>query len=150
MTEKRFVPTPAQQRLVNIGMVLQFHCAAIGHLVVWLWMLYELMNPHSEYDLLEVFVYAGIPISFGILVAVYILFRCLLAYANFSTALKAMLAINILHSLLMGFTIIVPARLAIPIVLYSFAYYYYVTVPQETTPKDIQKYNLITSFHHEK
>ena len=133
MTEKR-LPTPSQQRLVNSGMVIQFHLAAIGHLVVWLWMfIYLLYNP-QPYDpsdeghfIIEIFVYQGIPVSFGILVAVYIIFRCLLADANFGTALIFMIIIDVLHALIMCVTIIVPARLIIPIVLYSIALYHYRT-----------------------
>ena len=128
-------PTPAQRRLVNIGMFVQFHLAAIGHLVVWLWMFYSLLYPtipagwtYEEWYgeggfIIEIFVYQGIPLSFGILVAVYILFRCLLAYANFGTALVVMITLDILHALIMCFTIIVPVRLAIPMVLYSKALY---------------------------
>jgi len=128
MSTERIPPTPTQQRLVNIGMLIQFHLAAIGHLVVWLWMFYELMKPHTEYELLDVFVYAGIPISFGILVAVYCFFRGLLIYVNFGTALAIMISFNLFHALVMGFTIIVPARLIIPIVLYSVALYRYRTI----------------------
>ena len=142
--EKR-LPTPAQLRLVNIGMVLQFHLAAIGHLAVWVYAYYSLLYPtipdgwtYEEWYreggfITEAFVFPGIPISFGILVAVYILFRCLLAYTSFSTALKVMIGIDVLHSLLMCFTIFVPARLAIPIVLYSIALYSFVRTPRETT-----------------
>ena len=118
-------PTSEQRRLVNIGMFIQFYLAAVGHLVVWLLVLYDWNQPHPEGwegDVVyEVMVYAGIPISFGILVAVYILFRCLLAYASFGSALTAVIAIDVLHALIMCFTIITPARLIIPIVLYSFA-----------------------------
>jgi len=133
MTQERIPPTPAQRRLVNIGMLIQFHLAAIGHIVVWLIMFFELMqHPFEEWNsagggLLIVFVFPGIPISFGILVAVYILFRWLLAYADFGFALAIMISLNVLHALLMSFTIFVPARLAIPIVLYSFALYHYRT-----------------------
>jgi len=138
MSTERIPPTPAQQRLVNIGMLIQFHLAAIGHLVVWLWMLYELYKPPPEgwtpeqwYGeagfIAEIFVYQGIPISFGILVAVYVIFRCLLAYANFGTAMIIMIIIDVFHALIMCFTIIVPVRLAIPIVLYSIACYHYRT-----------------------
>ena len=137
MLGNRVLPTPAQRRLVNIGMVIQFHLAAIGHLVVWLQMLHKLHNPkipegwtyeqwYNEGGFItEIFVYQGIPISFGILVAVYILFRCLLAYADFGSVLVFMIAFNVIHALLLCFTIIVPARLAIPIVLYSIALYHY-------------------------
>jgi len=137
MSSERIPPTPAQQRLVNIGMLIQFHLAAIGHLVMWGRMLYALLHPtipegwtvEQWYNeggfIVEIFVYQGLPISFGILVAVYILFRCLLAYTNFGSALRVMITIDVLHALLMCFMIIVPARLAIPIVLYSIAWYHY-------------------------
>jgi hypothetical protein len=134
MSNKRIPPTPGQRCLVDVGMFIQFHLAAVGHLIVWLWMFYELLYStipdgwtyeewHWKGDgfILEIFVYQGIPISFGILVAVYIFFRCLLAYANFRTALIVMVAFDIIHSLLMCFTIIVPARLIIPIMLYAMA-----------------------------
>jgi len=139
MTERRFPPTPAQQRLVNIGMLIQFHLAAIGHLAMWVWMYCELLrtDPTNEgYVIFQVFVCLGIPISFGILVAVYILFRCLLAYANFGIALAIMISLNVLHAGFMGLVglgtgaypiFIVPVRLAIPIILYSFACYHYHT-----------------------
>jgi hypothetical protein len=108
-------------------MLIQFHLAALGHLVLWLWMFYDLHHLHAaDWEgavVLEVFVYYGLPISFAILVTVYILFRCLLAYASFSTALTTMIAVDVLHAIVMGFTIIVPVRLAIPIVLYSIACY---------------------------
>ena len=139
MTQERIPPTPAQQRLVNIGLLIQFHLAAVGHFVVWVYMFYSLLQPpipegwtyeqwYGEIGFItEIFVYQGIPISFGILVAVYILFRCLLAYANFGTALTIMIVIDVFHALIMCLTIFVPARLAIPIVLYSIACYYYYT-----------------------
>jgi len=155
MSEKR-LPTPAQRRLVNIGIVLQFHCAAIGHLVVSLWMFYELMKGPPEgwsYEdwsregglIAEAFLYMGIPISFGILVAVYIIFRLLLAYFDFGTALVFMIVIDVLHALGMGimgimgavFFCIVPLRLVIPIVLYLFAYYFYVNMPQKAESPDV-------------
>ena len=130
MSTERILPTPAQQRLVNIGMFIQFHLAAIGHLVVWLLAFYAMLQPHvfawGELPP-EAVVYVGIPISFGILVAVYILFRCLLADSDFGTALVIMISLNIVHAFLMCWTIIVPIRLAIPIVLYSIARYHYHT-----------------------
>jgi hypothetical protein len=116
------LPALAQRRLVNIGMFIQFHLAAVGHLAMWLWMFYDLHFGGDNYDLTEIVVYGGIPISFCVLVAMYILFRCLLAYANFDTALKTMITIDILHAIVMCFTIITPARLVIPIVLYLIAY----------------------------
>ena len=142
MTEKR-LPTPSQQRLVNIGMVIQFHLAAIGHLVVWVWMLIVVLRTvyfdeiHNEW-LTAVILILGIPISSGILVAVYILFRYLLAHAKFGTALITMIVIDVLHSVVMGCTIIVPLRLAIPIVLYSIALYSFVrTSPENMEPPDV-------------
>ena len=139
-------PTPAQRRLVNIGMFIQFHLAAIGHLVVWLWLCYTIqqyptpINPQDGgYFILTAFS-EGTPISLGILVAVYILFRCLLAYANFGTALKYMITIDVMHALLMGLFafsfllfLIVPVRLAIPIVLYSIACYSYAYQSRKAT-----------------
>ena len=151
MTQERIPPTPAQQRLVNIGMLIQFHLAAIGHLAMWLYMYHALLHPtipegwtYEEWYreggfITEIFVYQGIPLSFGILIAVYILFRCLLAYANFGTALAIMISFNVLHTLLMCWTIIVPARLAIPIVLYSFACYYYYNTCNEHRTNQLQE-----------
>ena len=148
MTQERIPPTLAQHRLVNIGMLIQFHLAAVGHLVVWLKMFNELLHPpipegwtYEEWYreggfIIEIFVYQGIPISFGILVAVYILFRCLLAYVNFDTALVTMISLNVLHALLMCWTIIVPARLAIPIVLYSVACYSFFRMSRESTAQE--------------
>jgi len=131
-------PTPAQQRLVNIGMLLQFHLAALGHLAMWVGMFYGLLQSDPETNeahvIIEAFVYTGLPISFGILVAVYIFFRCLLAYTDFGTALLVMISLNLLHAGIMGLAglglplfFIVPIRLAIPIVLYSIACYFYYT-----------------------
>lgn len=128
------VPTQRQRRLVDIGILLQFYAAAVGHLVVWLWVFYSLSQrpPHQEgqpYDetrfVMEIFVFPGIPISFGVLVCVYIVFRLLLAYAEFPTALMMMIALNIFHSLLMCQTVFVPARLLIPTILYAVALYFY-------------------------
>jgi len=146
MSTERIPPTPAQRRLVNIGMLIQFHLAAIGHLVVWVWMFYDLLYnplPYGPDDegyifvmIQETFVYRGIPFSFGVLIAVYIFFRCLIAYANFGTALKIMISITAFQAILMGvigvgtgviFFRIVPLRLAIPIMLYSIACYFYHT-----------------------
>jgi len=128
MSTERIPPTLAQQRLVNIGMLIQFHLAAIGHLVVWLWMFYDPDYQQGKSDgITEIFLYTGIPISLGILVAVYIVFRCLLAYANFGNALAFMISFSLFHAIIMCFTIIVPARLIIPIVLYSIARYHYHT-----------------------
>ena len=152
MSGNRIPPMPEQCRLVNIGMFIQFHLAAVGHLVVWLWMFYQLqqytppMHPSDEgYDaffITTIFVYEGIPISFGILVAVYILFRCLLAYADFGSVLVFMIAFNVIHALLLCITIIVPVRLAIPIVLYSIALYCYsrhVIASRDETANQIQQ-----------
>ena len=137
MLKERVPPTLGQRRLVNVGMFIQFHLAALGHLVVWGAMLYSLLYPtipegwtYKEWYMeggfiTEIFVYQGIPISFGILIAVYILFRCLLAYAQFETALFVMIFLDVVHALFMCWTIIVPARLAIPIVLYSMAWFHY-------------------------
>ena len=128
MSTERIPPTPAQQRLVNIGLFIQYHIAVIGHFAVWLWVFCGRYFMHNDWDgLAEIFLYIGIPTSLCILVAVYNLFRWLLAYADFGTALTAMIFIDILHALLMCFTIFVPVRLAIPIVLYSIACYYYYT-----------------------
>jgi len=146
MSTQCIPPTPAQQRLVNIGMLIQFHLAAIGHVVTWLHMYHSLLHPTIPegwtYEqwymeggfIIETFVYTGLPISFGILVAVYITFRLLLAHANFGTALAIMISLNVLHAGIMGLIgigtgiilfCIVPVRLAIPIVLYSVALYFY-------------------------
>ena len=139
MSNERISPTPAQQRLVNIGVLIQFHLAAIGHLVVWLWMLITVIRTptpihlsdagYDSWFIASIFVGTGIPISFGILVAVYILFRCLLAYANLGTALTVMITFNVLHASIMGLVglgliplfLIVPLRLAIPTILYYCA-----------------------------
>ena len=106
---------------------------------MWLWMFYDLLHPtipdgwtYEEWYMeggfiTEIFVYRGIPISFGILVAVYIIFRLLLAYADFGSALTFMICVDAFHAVIMCFTIIVPARLIIPIVLYSIARYHYHT-----------------------
>jgi hypothetical protein len=49
MSTERIPPTAAQRRLVNIGMFIQFHLAALGHLVVWLGVIYETyIKPHAE------------------------------------------------------------------------------------------------------
>jgi len=125
MSTERIPPTPAQQRLVNIGMLIQFHLAAIGHLVVWLWMVYELFQPVQPHDegriVVEVAAYAGIPISFGFLIAVYLFFRYLLAYAKFDSALKTMIIFNAFHAVICCMTIIAPIRLIVPIILYRLA-----------------------------
>ena len=133
MSTERIPPTPAQQRRVNIGMLIQFHLAAIGHIALWVLMFtYLLYNPHPDpadegHFIIEIFVYQGLPISFGFLIAVYIFFRCLLAYANFGTALKIMIAFNVFHAVICCLTIIAPVRLIIPIMLYSIALYHYRT-----------------------
>jgi len=147
MSTERIPPTPAQRRLVNIGMLIQFHLAAIGHVIMWIMLFRELHEPPPEgwtYEewymeggfITEAFVYQGIPLSFGILVAVYILFRLLLAYANFGIALAIMIVLDVFHAGIMGLIgigtgfilfYIVPIRLAIPIVLYSIACYFYHT-----------------------
>jgi hypothetical protein len=138
MSENRLSPTPAQRLLVNIGMIIQFHLAAIGHLVAWWQTLHSFQNPKIPdgwtYEqwymeggfITETVVFTGIPISLGILIAMYILFRCLLAYAGFEIALPIMISISFLQAIAIGF-IFYPtaARLAIPIVLYSIACYRY-------------------------
>ena len=155
-TPEKRLPTPDQRRLVNIGMAIQFHLAALGHLAVWLWMLYGLLHPTIPEDwtyeewyreggfITEIFVYQGIPFSFGVLVVVYILFRLLLAFADFAAALATMIKLNVVHASVLGFAALVsgaplfgvtPLRLAIPIVLYSMAYYRY-SVPQSEAAND--------------
>ena len=127
--EKAHPPTANQKRLVDIAFVIQFYLAALGHLALWCFMYRELLRippvPLGEPDegrfIVEIFVYQGIPISFGVLVAVYIVFRCLLAYAKFTTAMWSMIVWNIFHSVVMCFTYIVPIRLAIPTILYIIA-----------------------------
>ncbi len=123
------LPTPYQKRLVDIAFVIQFHLTALGHLAVWCFMYRELLRiPHVPDEgrfIVEIFVYTGIPISFGVLVAVYILFRCLLAYAKFTTAMTAMICLNMLHAVVMFAAIITPLRLLIPTVLYGIACYSY-------------------------
>ena len=144
MLNSRIPPTPGQRRLVNVAMFVQFHLAALGHLAVWVWALFKLQQYPTPIDISDeryesffftaVLVQEGIPISFGILVAVYILFRCLLAYAKFGVALAFMISINSIHAVLMGLAgfglsfsllFVVPLRLAIPIVLYATACYLY-------------------------
>ena len=149
MSNSHIPPTPGQRRLVNVGMFIQFHLAAVGHLAMWLYMLYELHFPTIPegwtYEkwymeggfITEIFVYQGIPISFGILVAVYILFRCLLAYADFGTALFVMIFLDVVHALLMCWTVIVSARLAIPIVLYAMALHHYNAHRRLTEPQSL-------------
>ena len=124
MSTERIPPTLAQQRLVNIGMLIQFHLAAIGHLVVWGWAFYAMHRPHVyNWGELppEAVVYVGLPISFGFLVAVYIFFRLLLAYDNFDSALKTMIIFNAFHAVICCMTIIAPVRLIVPIILYRLA-----------------------------
>lgn len=120
------VPTPYEHRLVYIGIVIQFYVAAFGHLVLWIKMFHELRLPPEPNDegrfITEIFVYQGIPVSFGVLVAVYILFRLLLALTRFQTALGWMIGLNIFHSIIMFFAVITPLRLLIPTILYAVAY----------------------------
>lgn len=126
-------PTPRQKRLVDIAFIVQFYLAALGHLALWCYMYRSFLQlpppPVDGWDdtrfVTEIFVYQGIPISFGVLVAVYILFRCLLAYADFASAMTAMIILNVLHSFIMIFTVITPVRLLIPIILYSMALHSY-------------------------
>ncbi len=118
------VPTAHQQRLLNIGMVLQFHLAAVGHVLLWLVLFFSL-SYDVPYDpdtfVTRIAVGEGIPISFGVLVAVYIFFRILLAKADFSNALITMIVFNILHSIIMSPLLITPLRLLVPTILYAFA-----------------------------
>ena len=129
MQTDRISPTSAQRLLVNIGMLVQFHLAAVGHIAIWLLEVYNIAK--YGYDGFEVgiFLWFIIPISFGFLIAFYVIFRLLLAFADFGTALVAMITIDIFHAILMGVLgfMIVPIRLSIPIVLYAIAYYYYRT-----------------------
>ncbi len=126
MSEKpaKTLPTTRQQRLLNIGMVLQFHLAAVGHVLLWLVMFFSLSydGPYNPDNFItEIFVSTGIPISFGVLVAVYIFFRILLTKADFAKALKVMIIFNLLHSIIMSIFLITPLRLLIPTILYAFA-----------------------------
>ena len=120
--------SPYQRRLVNIGIVIQFYLAAIGHFVVWGMMYHSLQRPFANSNddtrfVVEIFVHTGIPISFGILVAVYIFYRLLLAFTKLETALGWMITLNLIHSgIMLPFWFIVPLRLAIPTILYCFAY----------------------------
>ena len=134
MPNNRIPPTLGQRRLVNIGMFIQFHLAALGHLAAWVCAFDALINGGGF--LAGILAWFVVPISFGILVAVYVLFRFLLACADFGTALTAMLLINVCHAYLATlllfsriviaeFFCIVPVRLAIPIVLYATACYLY-------------------------
>lgn len=144
MDENLPLPTPYQKRLVNIAFVIQFYLAALGHLAMWCYMYWSLFQPSPPDDIYdegkfvtEIFVYQGIPISFGFLVAVYILFRCLLAYTGFSTALKWMIGLDVVHSILLLGVVITPVRLLIPIILYSVAFRSYCNNP--VIPNDITK-----------
>jgi len=129
MPNEHISPTPVQQRLVNIGMLIQFHLAAIGHLVGWVLAFRDLQDGYG----VEMFVYQGVPISFAILIGFYIIFRFRLAYSSFDAALVFMIVLNIAHALFMGFHgliltplfLITPLRLAIPILLYSIALHSY-------------------------
>jgi len=146
MLNRCISPTPEQHRLVNIGMFIQFHLAAVGHLAVWVCAFDALINGGGfPAGILAWFV---VPISFGVLVAAYILFRFLLAYADFSTTLTVMISINVCHSILATlllfspiviaeFFYIVPVRLAIPIVLYSMALYHYKAHRRLTEPQSL-------------
>ena len=126
MGNERQKMTPYQRRLVNIGIVIQFYLAAIGHVVVWGMMyrsLQRTVDPNNEgLFITEIFVYTGIPISFGILIAVYIFYRILLAYASLETALSWMIGLNLIHSVIMFPFYVTPLRLAIPTILYCLAY----------------------------
>jgi len=119
--------TPYQRRLVNIGIVIQFYLAAIGHFVVWGMMYHSLQHPFENPNddtrfVVEIFVHTGIPISFGILVAVYVLYRLLLAFTRSETALSWMITLNLIHSGIMFIFCVTPIRLAIPTILYCLAY----------------------------
>lgn len=122
-------PTPQQKRLVDIAFIVQFYLAALGHLALWCYMFWSLRQlpppPVDGWDdarfVTEIFVYQGIPISLGVLVAVYILFRCLLAYADFASAMTAMIILNVFHSIVMFLVVITPVRLLIPTILYIAA-----------------------------
>ena len=127
MGNERQKMTPRQQRLVNIGIVIQFYLAAIGHFVVWGMMYHSLqhtVDPNNEgLFITEILVYTGIPVSFGILVAVYVLYRLLLAFTRSETALSWMITLNLIHSIIaFPLWFIAPIRLAIPTILYCLAY----------------------------
>jgi uncharacterized membrane protein len=123
-------------------MLIQFHLAAFGHIALWLLAFYDLHQSHApgweEGAVLAAMVYAGLPLSFGVLIIIYILFRLLLAYTDFSTALKTMITVDIVHAVVMSIVIITPLRLAIPIVLYSIACYcYYRTTGNESRERSV-------------
>lgn len=119
---------PLQKRLIDIAFVIQFYLTALGHFVVWCYMFWQLHTtppvdgPDEGRFILAIFVYQGIPISFGVLIGVYIAFRCLLAYAKIDTALTTMMSLNLLHGIVMCFTVITPIRLIIPTLLYFAAW----------------------------
>ncbi|MGL6197251.1 MAG: hypothetical protein ACRC2T_20765 [Thermoguttaceae bacterium] len=121
--------TPYQERLVKIGIFIQFYLAAIVHVITWLFMVYLLYcmksDPGHSYRsgaFLEAIVYAGLPISFGVLVVLYILFRLLFRFLHFSGALEIIITLNIIHATIMMMLIITPLRLLVPTILYILAY----------------------------
>lgn len=130
MNETSPPPTLCQKRLVDIAFVIQFYLAALGHLVVWCYL--SLVSCHSGIDAIVVvyIIYLGIPISLVVLVAVYILFRCLLDYLPFPTAMVSMIVLNVLHGLVMSCIVITPFRLLIPTILYAMAFCTYGTDPK--------------------
>ena len=131
------LPTLEQRRLVDIGMLIQFHLAAIGHFVVWALVFYELRRPQPDgwegAVVFEIAFYAVIPISFVVLVVMYVLVRLLFVYVGFGTALATMWWMSVVQAVIMCFTIITPLRLAVPIVLYSIASYHYARMVREFT-----------------
>lgn len=143
--------TKFQKRLIDIGFIIQFYLAALGHFVVW-WEMYNAMlrpAPPKDFDdtrfIAEIFVFQGLPVSFGFLVFVYILFRCVLWSTKIDTALSFMICFNVIHSLLLCFFIITPARLTIPTLLYAIAYYSYY---KETI--GLKKEEIVVSANHDK
>ena len=123
MSGNHIPPTLVQLRLVNIGMVIQFYLTAVGLAFVWWGAFVALME--GEGFPAGIMAWFIMPTLFGILIVLYILFRCLLAFCKFSTALAGMISISCFLAIITYvtyFTIIVPLYLAIPITLYSIAY----------------------------
>jgi hypothetical protein len=132
MSTERIPPTVVQRRLVNVGMFIQFHLAALGHLFFWCVVGYNFIVMGDGFAA-GIFFWFVIPFSLSFLVVIYITFRRLLAEDGFGSALITMITFDVFHAGFMGFLVLVtipvflitPIRLAIPIILYSIAYLSY-------------------------
>ncbi len=108
------------QFYIRLGFILQFYLAAIGHLVVWLllFIAWKTAPPDDEGSIFyEVFVTLGIPISFAVLIAVWIFFHFMARKAT-SNTLFIMILFNIIHGILMFQMLITPLRLLFPTLCY--------------------------------